>query len=389
MTVPRKFGDSLSLIHEQAIRLTGLDDFGPADYLPGLRVLLRSVDSDLRPTPVGRDLVWATLLNALAARAYVIKGWKEYPRALEESIAKPLVITGMPRTGTTALHKLLAVDAQFQGIEYWLALSPMPRPPRDQWPDTPGYQRCADLLNGMFAEVPELRAAHNMLIGEVDECLNLLSQGFVSNRWACTWKAPSYDAWWQTRSERSSYRWYADALRLIGHGQSCKRWLLKNPGHICTLDLLFEVFPDACVVHTHRDPVRALASFSSIVSYSDRIYEGDLGNEWCTSIGPREMEKWATGLSSAMPVRETHRGRVFDLDHRRFVREPMRIVQEIYDCFGMTLTEETEKRMRARTAESPERKYGEHRYNLESFGLIKEEIEERYADYIEEFDLRD
>src|ERR1700686_3880920 len=131
MTAPQRFGEAVDLIHEQAAVIAESEDFGPADYLPGLRIILRSVDSDMRMTPAGRELAWGNLLNALASRAFAAKGWKNYPQALEEPIDAPLVVTGVPRTGTTALHKLLSMDPQFQGLPHWLAHTPMPRPPRE------------------------------------------------------------------------------------------------------------------------------------------------------------------------------------------------------------------------------------------------------------------
>jgi hypothetical protein len=387
MTAPQQFGEAVDLIHEHAAVIAESEDFGPADYLPGLRIILRSVDSDMRMTPAGRELAWGNLLNALASRALAAKGWKNYPQALEERIDAPLVVTGVPRTGTTALHKLLSMDPQFQGLPHWLALTPMPRPPREEWPSHPGYERARQFLKSMFASVPEFRAAHDIIVDEVDECLEILRQSFVSNRWACTWKAPSYDAWWQTRSERSAYQYYAKVLRLIGHGHRDERWLLKNPGHISTLDLLFEIFPDARVIHTHRSPLYTVPSISSNMLLSHRMYEGAHADQWAKLLGPREMEKWADALRRAKPVRDAHRGQIFDVDHRRFVREPMIVVHELYDFFGLRLSQATESNMMARIQDKPERKHGEHRYDLETFGLCKEEIVERYGEYIAEFNL--
>jgi hypothetical protein len=189
------------------------------------------------------------------------------------------------------------------------------------------------------------------------------------------------------RSERPAYQWYSKVLQLIGHGTS-GRWLLKNPGHISTLQLLFEVFPDACVVHTHRSPLYTVPSISSNMLLSHRMYEGDAANDWAKLLGPRELEKWADALRRAKPVRAAHRGQVFDVDHRRFVREPMTVVHEIYEYFGLTLAPETRKKMLARIAASPERKHGEHRYDLQSFGITEEDIEDRYGEYMDEFSLR-
>ena len=381
---PQRFGPAVERIHEQAIALTGLDDFGPDDYRVGLEIILRSVDSDIRFAPGGGALAWGNILLALASRLYAVEGWKSHPEALQAPVTAPIVITGIPRTGSTALHKLLAVDPQFQGLENWLALAPMPRPPREHWDRYPSFHRACEFLTRLFSSVPEFRIAHNIIADEVDECLEVLRQSFVSNRWACTWKAPSYDAWWQTRSERVSYHWLRDVLRLIGFGTE-RTWLLKNPGHIANLDLLFEAFPDARVVHTHRTPINAIPSIASTLQFSHRMYEGPAGDEWSTLLGPRELEKWADALRKAMPLREQHRERIFDVDHQRFVAAPMLIVAELYDRFGLHMTAETEAAMRARIVIDPERKYGDHNYNMAAFGIDPGEISERFGDYMDMF----
>jgi hypothetical protein len=140
-------------------------------------------------------------------------------------------------------------------------------------------------------------------------------------------------------------------------------------------------------VQTHRNPIYAIPSISNGIRLSHRVYEGDQADDFATLIGPREMEKWAHALSRAKPVRESHRRQIFDIDHSRFTREPMVVIREIYRHFDLHLTESTERSMIARTVAKPERKYGEHRYDVNDLGLITGEIEERFMGYIEEFDL--
>ena len=128
-----RFTDLEDEVHETASRHTGLRDFGAPDYRPGLRVLLEALDTDPRLTPTGWKFAYGTVLGTLMARLYTQRGWSERPDALATEIRRPLVITGIPRTGTTALHKLLSVDPQFQGLEHWLTETPMVRPPRASW----------------------------------------------------------------------------------------------------------------------------------------------------------------------------------------------------------------------------------------------------------------
>ena len=374
-------------LHEQASKATGLTDFGRPDYLPGLRVLLASIDADARLSPAGSKLVWDALIITLCARAVTEQGWKDYPEYLAADIARPVVITGVPRTGTTALHKLLAIDPQFQGFEHWLTTCPMPRSPRQTWHANPLYAKAVRFVEGVFENSPDFRLAHNVVVDELDECLEILRQSFVSNRWACTWTSPAYDAWWQGQSEAGSYGRFANIMRLISCHDSGRRWLLKNPGHIAHLDLLFEQLPDALVIQTHRDPVKAITSMSSTLFHLHSAFEGEGARVSARLIGPRELEKWASATDTAMPVRDSHRDQIVDVRHADFHRDPMAVIGRIYDRFGLRLTADVEAIMAQRVRDKPELAHGAHTYDMADFGLRREDIVERMHDYIDAFDL--
>ncbi|UXJ50284.1 sulfotransferase family protein [Pseudomonas citronellolis] len=385
MPAPHRFTGTEAQLHELASAATGLNDFGNDDYREGLAVLLRAFDTDLNFTPMGREFAWGSVISILAARLHTQEGWRQRPDCLGQPIRRPLVITGVPRTGTTALHKLLAMDPQFQGLEHWLTEVPMPRPPREQWANNPHYQRSVANLEAFFTAVPEMRAGHDIVAGEVDECLEVLKQSFVSNWFVGSFGVPSYDAWFQQQDERAAYRRYADVLRLIGADEPNKPWLLKNPGHIAELDVLLEVFPDACIVQTHRTPVKALPSLCSVLAMARRVTEGDAVD--LSSVGQRESAYWRGALARTDSVRQNINGQVFDVDHRRFHTDPLGVVKDIYAFFGLTLDAEVQAHMRAWIAESPTTRHGEHRYSLEQFGLDAKQIRAEFADYIARFGL--
>ncbi|HET8710010.1 MAG TPA: sulfotransferase, partial [Spongiibacteraceae bacterium] len=270
---PTRFSNAMDEVHELVAREVGNDDFGSRDYLPGLRVLLQSMDYDPHFTERGRRFAWGTVVGALKGRAHAIKSMRENPGFDRHAITNPVVITGIPRTGTTALHKLMAVDPQFQGLQTWLLDAPMPRPPQDTWTNYPAFHKTAEMLEARFKAAPIKRAAHNMAAEEVDECCLVLRQGFVSNLWTVGWSAATYDAWWQCQSETDAYRHYYRCVQLIGNNDIDKRWLLKNPGHIDNLDLLFATFPAAKVIQTHRDPAKAVPSLCSLLMPLHSIVE--------------------------------------------------------------------------------------------------------------------
>ena len=387
MTFPKRFCDCDEALHAAARGATGLEDFGTeAEYRPGLARLLDALDHDgPRFAPGGREFVFGNLVGVLVARLTTQRGLRDRPDALQRPINRPLVITGVPRTGTTALHKLLSVDPQFQGLERWLTAFPMPRPPRATWAAHPSYRATVAGIEAFFAAAPDMRAAHDMVADDVDECLEVLKQNFCSNNYGSTFRVPGYDAWWSVQDEASSYRRFAQVLQLVGVDEPGEPWLLKNPGHISQLDVLLDLFPDACIVQTHRDPVQALASLCSVLAMARGLTEG--GNVVLRDIGEREIASWHAAVTRAMAVRERAPGQFIDVRHKDFHKDPMGVVRRIYERFGYTLTDDVEQRMKERIRANPEGRHGAHVYALEQFGLQAGAIRERFGKYMQHHDL--
>ena len=372
-------------LHAMAQQATQLRDFGEPSYRAGLGQLLAACDDGPRFTEMGAQFAIGSVVGTLIARLRAQEGWRQRPDSLRQEITRPLVITGVPRTGTTALHKLLAMDSQFQGLERWLTETPMVRPPRASWEGNPHYVATLQGLQAFFAAAPEMRTAHDMVAGDVDECLEVLRQSVVSNRFASGMYIPLYDHWFQQQDEHDSYRRFADVLRLIGADQVGQRWLLKNPGHIATLDCLLEVFPDACIVQTHRDPGQAIPSLCSVLRMAWSIFEGDAARG--ELIGPREMRYWSRAVDHADRVRAGREQQFFDVDHRRFHADPLGTVRAIYQYFELSLSGETESKMRSWIAASPTTQHGAHRYNVADYGVSPGEIREQFARYCRQYDL--
>jgi hypothetical protein len=388
MSLPARFKGAEDALHAAAIAAVGLRDFGDApEYLPGLSQLLAALDEDgPRFAPGGREFVWGALAGALVSRLTLVQGLAAHADVSPQTVQRPLVITGVPRTGTTALHKLLSVDPQFQGLEKWLTVFPQVRPPRETWSDNPQFQATAAGLEAFFKEAPDMRAAHNIVADEVDECLEILKQGFCSNLWGSSFRVPQYDRWWREQSEQASYRYFSKAIGLIGARDAGKTWLLKNPGHIMQLPALFEVFPEACVVQTHRDPAQALASLASVLTMARRVSEGEHVD--MHEIGQRETENWARATEAAIDARaKMPENRFIDIHQTDFHADPLGTVKKIYGHFGFALSAETERAMRQRIEANPEGAHGAHSYRLEAFGLAPQTVRERFSRYITAYGL--
>lgn len=388
-TPPARFADAIDQAHALAATEAGCQDFGPANYRDGLAVLLASMDSDPHFTERGRQIAWGDVVAVLAARAHAYRApaLASATDAAPSPINRPIIITGVPRTGTTALHKLLALDPQFQGLQTWLTAAPMPRPPRAGWTQHPQFQRTAERLQARYDAAPDSRAAHLMVAQEVDEDCLVLRQAFVSNLWACNWTAPSYDAWWRTQDEADAYRHLDHVLRLIGSTAPQQRWLLKNPGHIARLDRLFVTFPDALVVQTHRDPALAIPSLAALLIQRHALMETTPVAQRAAQLIDREVETWVDAVTSAEAVRRHHPGQLIDVIHADFHHDPMAVVRRIYAFAGLTLDPGVAAAMAQRATERPEMAHGVHRYDLADFGTTAAAIRERFADYIDRYDL--
>ncbi len=372
------FANTRQRLCEEAARRIGLDDFGTPDFHEGLDLLLAAMD-EAGLSDQGRIAARETVLGVLTARLRAIGGFKAHPQAMARPIVRPLIVTGIVRSGTTALHKLLSMDPQFQGVEHWLCTAPQPRPPRDQWAGNADFQQAKAALDAMIAQAPELLEDHGMAVDTVEESLNLLPQNFCSNMFPSQMVIPEYDRWYRAQDDTGSYRRLADNLRLIGAHEPERTWLLKNPTDTYSLREVLNVFPDAMVVQTHRDPLQSVPSVVNLIAASHRMFRGERAD--IPGAYAREEEFWALALGRAEEVKDANPGVVFDVQFGDFIRDQIGVVQTIYDHFGLVLSPHAETAMRGWLAANPRRSNTLQRFTPEDYGHSSEALKERYADY--------
>ncbi len=366
-------------LHESASRLVGLDDFGPDDdnYREGLAVILDSYQREAGLTPFGSKICRVYLRGALAARLLAQEGWKQYPRYADVPVERPIFVTGLPRTGTTALHRLLGADPSHQGIQMWLAEYPQPRPPRETWQDNPVFAQLNAQFEQHHVENPEFMGLHFMSADEVEECWQLLRQSLHAVAYETLAHLPTYAQWLAKEDWTPAYRRYRKNLQLIGLNDVGKRWVLKNPSHLHALDALMATFPDALVVQCHRPAETLMASMCSLAEHAT---EG-----WSTAyvgatIGADSLDTWARGLERFNAVRAQHDpAQFYDVDYKDFVADPIGTVEGIYRYFGIELTEPAQLAMQQMHAESKKGpRAPKHTYKLEDYGLTTEQVKARF-----------
>jgi Sulfotransferase family len=358
---------------------TGLTDFGDDDFSPGLDLFLDCLDRETLLSDGGRDMTMGQIKMFLTSRLHSEQGWKSRPDALRHPISAPLIITGIVRSGTTALHKLLSMDPQFQGLEHWLTRAPQVRPPRETWATNPAYRQAAGVVDAMIDGAPEMRVDHMMSAAEVEESIFLLPQTFVCNMFPSQWNIPTYDAWYREQDETPSYARFAKNLQLIGANAPDRRWLLKNPTDLFAMGAVLNVFPDAMIVQTHRDPLQAVPSVTNLIAAARRLFEGAQSDP--AAVGKRETEFWALALARAAEARGRTRIPVFDVEFSDIIRDLLGVVQAIYTHFGLTLTQVGEAAMRDWLAGHPRQSVTLHRFAPEDFGLATGKLLELYEGY--------
>jgi hypothetical protein len=364
-------------LHASARKIVGLDDFGADDYLEPLRVLLESYATDERLTPLGNRVKRAELRGALVARLLSEAAFAQHPQCLP--IERPIFVTGLPRTGTTALHRLLCADPGHQGLELWLAEMPQPRPPRDTWASNPIYQHIAATFDRFRADNPAFAGVHYMAADTVEECWQLLRQSLLSISYESLAYLPTYSSWLATQDWTPAYERHKRNLQLIGSNDAGQRWILKNPSHLFALDALLAVYPDALIVQTHRAPRTLIASSCSLsaqatAGQSDK-FTGDV-------IGRSQLELWARGAEAFSAARVRHDAAQFlDVEYDDLVADPVGTAVGVYEHFGLPLSDDARTAIRAADAHSRtgERR-PEHRYALEDFGLTEAMVDLRFAD---------
>jgi hypothetical protein len=375
-------------LHEEARQRAGLDDFGDPAYREALGVLLDSLERDADLSPGGADLMRGQLVNTLVNRLQSREQLKQMrvPDGRLPRIQRPIIITGLVRTGSTALHYLMGQDPNLQSLEYWLAAHPRPRPPREDWSSNADFLSAEAELEFLYEHAPGLMAVHEMRADWPEECRHLLEQSFVDDRFEVAAAVGTYAEWYHHTPHREAYRLHQELVQLIGSTDPDRRWLLKYPVHLRQLPCLLEVYPDACIVQTHRDPVDVIASYTSFISRIRALHENHVDT---TALAQELTESWADAAEAGMAARRAHddQGQFLDVHFSDFVADPLDTVRTISAHFDHDLTEAAEERLRAWHGEHPQGSHGGHHYDADAMGITESEIRDRFSAYLEHFGM--
>jgi hypothetical protein len=374
MTHPRDEIGSYDDIAAAAIRTTGLDDFGGNAHEEGLRILVEDLASpEAGLTPLGNGFHRREVKSALVGRLLTQLRFTEHPEHADVPVERPIFVVGLPRTGTTALHRLLHADPRHQGLELWLTEYPQPRPPRASWEQDPIFSAMQAAFSEHHIENPEFMGIHYMDATSVEECWRLLRQTGKSISYESLANVPRYSAWLAGQDWTDAYERHRANLQLIGLNDPDKRWVLKNPSHLVALDALMAVYPDALIVCTQRDPVTSIASACSL---SEEATAGTSTTFVGETVGRTQLEMLSRSWRTFTKARAAYDdAQFFDVDYREFVADPVATTRSIYDAFGLDWNPEVDAAVTALDAES--RRGGKrpaHSYSLSDYGLTEAEV---------------
>jgi hypothetical protein len=365
----------------EAEEATGLSDFGPGDFREGLDVLLESLERDGDFSPETDEVVTAKLRGWLVNRLEIEAWYVAHPEIEEFPVRGPVDVTGLPRTGTTALGNMLSLDPQFRSLRMWEQRKPCPPPTLDGEASDPRRLAYVEEVESLPAE---LRAMHLYEVDATVEDSDVLGMAFHGQQ--MTLPVYGYQAWWRGADSTQSFHYHRRVAKLLQSQRPPDLWLFKAPHHKFHLEAVVSGYPDVRFVMTHRDPGKVVPSYSSIVS---TILPPAAGERDLHRLGREICDHLRIGMENAIAARaRLGEDRFLDVHHHEFLADSIGAARRVYDFLGLELTPAVEQTMREWHTANRTGAHGAHRYTAEQFGLSIDQIRSDYDFYIRHFDVK-
>ena len=394
-----QFGETLSVtldaqdILEEARETLSLVDFGSMDFLPRLELLCDEWGSDDGLNNLGRLSLRNKLLLFARNRLLINDLLRRHPEIHDVKINKPIIVAGLPRSGTTHLLNLMAADTRLRALPLWESYEPVPTPGEATLANDvdPRYQRCADAWEMMQQTVPLLAAMHPMNPDHIHEELELMGPDFASYNFEWLCPCPRWRDNYYASDQTPHYQYMKTVLKTLtwqdGDDGSNTRWVLKCPQHLEQLPVLRQVFPDATIAITHRDPVSVIQSAATMIAYGQRMSRHTID---LNSI----LEYWSERVLHLLKACARDRNdipadRSIEVPFHDFMQDDLGMVEKIYAKAGLEMTMEARKELQQFIAEHPRGKHGRIVYNLEQdFGVTPQALRQRFDFYFQQFPVQ-
>ena len=377
----KKF-DSDALI-AVAHRETGLDDFGDETFQEPLDRLLSACSEEARLSVIGRTAIRWDICRFLA-NLLCMEQAEDRSRGIRgEQIRRPIFITGLPRAGTSFLHRLMMLDPANQVPRVWQTIFPYPlRRSRDTDPQA-RIQKVDRQLRAFARLAPEFPSLHPLKATSPQECSEISAHVFASLRFDTTYRIPSYRQWLDATGHVEAYRFHKSFLQHLQHQSDGERWVLKCPDHVFALDDLRAVYPDAQLVFVHRDPVKVLLSVTRLTEILRRPFTRQIDR---LEIGRQESDRWLQGTQHMIRAAQADPS-IIHVHYSDVTANPLASVEALYARLGLNLPGPAADAIRQSTQAEPNGGYGVNRYTAEDYGLNLAEESEKFAAYTEYFNI--
>jgi hypothetical protein len=366
-----------------AVEAEGIDDFGSNHFEEALEVLCRALTTDIELSPMGVVSQHTLLVQLLRNRLRVQRELIRHPEIRDLEIVAPIIVAGLPRTGTTHLHNLMSADPALRSLPYWESLEPVPPDEEREVDPGPRRERCDGALGFMDDAMPYFKRMHEMTTDHVHEEIQLLALAFNTMLFESVVPLPTYQAWWKATDQTADYRYLKDVLRVLTHERGGDRWVLKSPQHLSCFPVLAEVFPDATFVVTHRDPSAVTLSMATMVAYACRM---NLAHPDPTAMGAYWRDRVGDLLADCARDRDLlPAAQTIDVGFDEFMADDVTMVERVYALAGQPFDDRARTAMQDYMATHPRGRHGGVRYDAEVLGLDRSELDAGFAAYRDRF----
>lgn len=365
-----------------AQRSAGLTDWGPEDFIEAMRKIIEAVPTD-RMTPMAKIAARGVLFKAVKNRLQILDYLKRHGNIRKIPIQRPIFVLGFPRSGTTLLQNLLSQDPERRALEFWELISPVPVHDIPEIDMTRRRRQAEWMLKVSYLSAPEQALVHHIQATTAEECWPLFQNNCTVLNMDLQTCARGYGDWLMGLDMRPAYRFYRAQIQLLLHRRPTRQLILKCPEHLWFLDALLEVFPDAAIIWTHRDPYDSVASYCSLISLAYRHHYGRIDP---TEIGSHVAYRLHTGVEAAMAARDRmQHDNIFDVNFEDLVRDPGAVLRSISDHFDLDWSINPDDAVTRYQEAARQDKVGKHRYDGAFYGLDAEEIYAKFSAYSARF----
>ena len=371
-------------ILDQAKSETGLSDLGEPLFFEGLNRLINSINNEANLNEIGIQAQPIRIQGLLTNRLRFEEDLKKFPEILDQEIIAPIVIVGLPRTGSTMTHRLLASDPNHTAMLWWEGRYPALLPGEKRGDIEARMELGKAEVDAVVAASPEALDIHPWDYKGADEEILLLEHNFLSTVPESFMALPSYSKWIEEQDHTLAYedlKKFIQYLQWQNPGREKKRWVLKSPHHLGFIDKMISVFPDAKIIQTHRDPIKTVPSFCSMCA---NLFEPLTTNFDKVFIGKHWSNKLTRALNHCMNISEQHPDNFLDLEFLNMIKDPIDEMKKIYEFIGEPFGEKTEVAMEAWREEN-KHEMGAHKYSLEEYDLTESQINDNFAKYQQKY----